>query len=57
LRRLSVNQQEVLRLKFQHGLSYRQIAEVTRLTVTNVGFLIHAGLKKLRRQMGGEVGE
>jgi RNA polymerase sigma-70 factor (ECF subfamily) len=51
LRRLSVNQQEVLRLKFEHGLSYKQIAEVTRLTVTNVGFLIHAGLKKLRRQM------
>lgn len=57
LSRLSQNQQEVLRLKFQHGLSYKQIAEVTRLTVTNVGFLIHAGLKKLRRQMGEEVGE
>jgi RNA polymerase sigma factor (sigma-70 family) len=57
LGRLSQNQQEVLRLKFQHGLSYKQIAEVTRLTATNVGFLIHAGLKKLRRQMGGEEGE
>ena len=57
LGRLSQNQQEVLRLKFQHGLSYKQIAEVTRLTVTNVGFLIHAGLKKLRRQMREEVME
>src|SRR4051794_27486225 len=36
-------QQEVIRLKFQHGLSYRQIGEIMNLTVTNVGFLIHTG--------------
>lgn len=45
------NQQEVLRLKFQHGLSYRDIAGVTKLTVTNVGYLIHTGLKTLRKQL------
>ena len=45
---LSPNQREVIRLKFQNDLSYREIAGVTKLTVTNVGFLIHAGLKKLR---------
>ena len=45
------NQQECIRLKFQHGLSYKQISEVTHLTVTNVGFLIHTGLKALRRQL------
>lgn len=45
---LSANQREVIRLKFQNDLSYREIAGVTGLTVTNVGFLIHAGLKKLR---------
>ena len=42
------NQQEVIRLKFQNSMSYRQIAEVTGLSVTNVGFLLHTGLKTLR---------
>ena len=45
-------QQEVIRLKFQHGLSYREIGEVLNLTATNVGFLIHTGLKTLRSRLG-----
>ena len=45
---LSPNQREVIRLKFQNDLSYREIADVTQLSVTNVGFLLHTGLKKLR---------
>jgi len=49
--RLPANQQEVLRLKFQHGLSYKQISEVTQLTIGNVGFLIHTGLKALRARV------
>lgn len=51
---LPPNQQEVLRLKFQHGLSYKEIGGVTGLSVTNVGFLIHTGLKRLREQAGTE---
>ncbi len=51
LDRLSDNQREVIRLKFQSGLSYKEISRITDLSVTNVGFLIHTGLKKLRRQM------
>jgi RNA polymerase sigma-70 factor (ECF subfamily) len=46
------NQQEVLRLKFQSGLSYREIAAVTGLSETNVGFLIHRGLKTVRERLG-----
>ncbi len=45
---LTENQREVIRLKFQNDLSYREIADITRLSVTNVGFLLHTGLKKLR---------
>jgi RNA polymerase sigma-70 factor (ECF subfamily) len=45
------NQQEVLRLKFQGGLSYREISRVTSLSVTNVGFLIHTGLKSIRTRL------
>lgn len=48
---LPLNQQECIRLKFQGGLSYKQISEVTGLTVTNVGFLIHTGLKALRKRV------
>ena len=49
LGRLPENQQEVIRLKFQHGLSYKQISAITNLSVSNVGFLIHVALKTLRR--------
>jgi RNA polymerase sigma factor (sigma-70 family) len=51
LDQLPTNQQEVIRLKFQNELSYREIAEVTGLTVSNVGFLLHVGLKELRKLM------
>jgi RNA polymerase sigma factor (sigma-70 family) len=54
LRQLPRNQQECIRLKFQGGLSYKQISEVTNLTVTNVGFLIHTGLKTLRQRLAPE---
>ena len=50
--RLSENQREVVRLKFQHGLSYKEIAAVTELSVTNVGYLIHTAIKKLRVELG-----
>ena len=48
LEKLTQNQREVIRLKFQNDLSYKEIAEITQLSVTNVGFLLHTGLKKLR---------
>jgi RNA polymerase sigma factor (sigma-70 family) len=47
---LPPNQQEVIRLKFQNGLSYKEISAVTKLSVTNVGFLIHTALKTIRQQ-------
>jgi RNA polymerase sigma factor (sigma-70 family) len=45
---LTPNQREVIRLKFQNDLSYQEISDITGLSVTNVGFLLHVGLKKLR---------
>lgn len=45
------NQQEVIRLKFQGSLSYQEISEITGLTVSYVGFLIHRGVKTLREQV------
>ncbi len=48
LARLSENQREVILLKFEQGLSYEEISEVTSLSSGNVGFLLHTGLKRLR---------
>ena len=48
---LPEKQQESIRLKFQHGLSYRQISKVMDLTTSYVGYLIHAGLKSIRDQL------
>lgn len=48
LNRLSENQREVILLKFQQGLSYREIEDITGLTSGNIGFLIHTGLKRIR---------
>lgn len=48
LSRLSTNQREVITLKFQQGLSYQEIQRITGLTTSNIGFLIHTGLKRLR---------
>ncbi|MDA1050079.1 MAG: sigma-70 family RNA polymerase sigma factor [Planctomycetota bacterium] len=50
--KLTENQREVVRLKFQHGLSYKEIAAVTELSVSNVGYLIHTAIKKLRAELG-----
>ncbi len=48
---LPEKQQEVLRLKFQHGLSYKEIAKVTQDSIGNVGWLLHEGLKSLRGKL------
>jgi RNA polymerase sigma factor (sigma-70 family) len=48
LESLPANQREVIRLKFQNGFSYQEISRISGHTVTNVGYLIHAGIKALR---------
>jgi len=47
---LPPNQQEVIRLKFQNGFSYKEIARITDLSTGNVGFLIHTAVGRLRRE-------
>lgn len=51
LDQLPDNQQEVVRLKFQDGLTYKQIAEVTGLTPATVGNYLHTALKTIRTQL------
>ena len=45
---LPPRQQEVIQLKFQNDLSYQEISEITKLSVSHVGVLIHTALKTLR---------
>jgi RNA polymerase sigma-70 factor (ECF subfamily) len=45
---LPPNQQEVVRLRFMHELSYREIGEITDLSVSNVGYLLHVALTAIR---------
>ena len=55
LSRLTWREREVLALKVDSGLRYREIAEVMNLTATNVGFLIHVAIKELRERLGEQV--
>ncbi|HEY4283703.1 MAG TPA: sigma-70 family RNA polymerase sigma factor [Chthoniobacterales bacterium] len=47
---LPPRQQELLRLRFQNDLSYHDISEITKLSINNVGVLIHTAIKTLRRR-------
>jgi RNA polymerase sigma-70 factor (ECF subfamily) len=46
--RLPDNQREVLRLKFQEGLSYKEISRITSHSVSHVGVLLHNAIKSIR---------
>lgn len=49
--RLPPRDQELLRLKFQDDLSYAAIAEITGLSVSHVGVILHHAIRKLRERM------
>jgi RNA polymerase sigma-70 factor (ECF subfamily) len=48
---LSPRHREVLRLKFQEGLKYAEIANVLGEPVTTVAWLIHEAVQKLRTEL------
>jgi RNA polymerase sigma-70 factor (ECF subfamily) len=54
LETLPKNQREVVYLKFQCDLSYKEIAEITKLSVSNVGFLIHTAVRNIRKHVLAE---
>jgi len=51
---LTPRHREVLRLKFQEGLKYAEIAEILGEPVTTVAWLIHEAVAKLRSMMKTE---
>lgn len=48
LRQLAPKEEEVVRLKFLDGFSYKEISAITGLSVSHVGVLIHQAMKFLR---------
>ena len=54
IEQLPPNQQEVVRLKFQNGFSYKEISRITELSVGNVGFLIHTAVHRLRTEFAAQ---
>ena len=52
--RLPSREQEVLSLRLGQGLSYKQIAEITDLSVSHVGVILHEAVTKLRAAMTGQ---
>ena len=38
-------------LKIQEARTYREIAEITGLTVTNVGYLVHQAMQTLKLKL------
>ena len=54
---LSPRDQDVLRFKFEHGMSYREIAEALQLSESNVGFILHQAIRKIRKHAKAAEGE
>ena len=48
---LSPRHREVLRLKFQEGLKYAEIAEVLGESVATVGWLLHEAISLIRKEL------
>ena len=48
---LDARSREVVRLKFDENLSYKQISERTGLTTGNVGYLLHHALKSIAAEL------
>lgn len=48
INKLNQKDREILILKIDHGRSYKEISEITGLTVTNVGFILHNAMTKLK---------
>ena len=53
MKNLPPNQREALALKFQEGLSYREISMVMQTSPGNVGYLLHEGIRRLREITSG----
>lgn len=54
LSELNANQQEILRLRYQHDMSYKEISGVTGHSVSNVGVIVHEAMRKLKKMLNAD---
>ena len=47
---LPAKKREIVLLKFQQGLSYQEISDITGITTSNIGYLLHHAIKELKQQ-------
>lgn len=51
LKMLSLREQQLVILKIYEEKSYREISEITGLTVSNVGYILHHSMKKMAEEL------
>ena len=54
---LPERERELVRLKFQVGLSYKEIEEITGISQGNIGYFLHRAVKELKERWQREGGE
>lgn len=54
---LPLQQREIVKLKFEAGLSYKEMAEALKTSVTTVGVQLHEAMQTLRAQWTREFSE
>jgi len=54
---LPERERELVRLKFQVGLSYKEIEAVTGISQGNIGYFLHRAVKELKDRWQREGGE
>ena len=55
IEKLPTRQREVMRLKFQADLTYKEIADTVGISISNVGFVVHTALKNLREAIDDKI--
>jgi len=51
LRTLKMREQQLVVLKIYEEKSYKEISQITGLTVSNVGYILHHAMKKMAREL------
>ena len=54
---LSLREQQLVILKIYEEKSYKEISEITALTVSNVGYILHHAMKKMAEMLRAEQGD
>jgi RNA polymerase sigma-70 factor (ECF subfamily) len=49
LARLPERQRELLKLKFEADLTYKEMADVMKMSISNIGVQLHETIKTLRK--------